>query len=85
VVYTSIFSALALVIYLNIGWLGLIYIFWTKVVGFLSICALYHFSKSNQLTFFRNLGLSVQALLSIAWLSDIVIFLALVAIVNSIT
>tara|TARA_R110001606_G_scaffold360056_1_gene512647 strand:- start:51628 stop:51828 length:201 start_codon:yes stop_codon:yes gene_type:complete len=46
---------------------------------------LYHFSKSNQLTFFRNLGLSVQAFLSIAWLSDIVIFLALVAIVNSIT
>jgi hypothetical protein len=84
VVYTLIFSALALVIYLNLGWMGLVYIFWTKVIGFLAICALYHFAKSNQLTFFRNLGLSVPSLLTVAGLSDIILFLALVAITNSI-
>ncbi|MEQ8531683.1 MAG: hypothetical protein RIF36_13105 [Imperialibacter sp.] len=85
VVYTLIFSSLALVIYVNIGWLGLIYIFWIKVVGFLAICALYYFSKDHQLTFFHNLGLSVPALLAIAGLSDIILFLGAVAITNSIT
>lgn len=85
VVYTLIFSGLALVIYVTLGWMGLFYIFWTKVIGFLAICALYRFSKSNQLTFFHNLGLSVPALLAIAGLSDIILFLGAVAITNSIT
>jgi hypothetical protein len=71
--YTTIFSGLALLIYAQNGWMGLFYIFWTKVIGFLAVCLAYRHAKSNQLIFFHNLGLTTTTLLVICVLSDIAV------------
>lgn len=76
IIYTQLFTLLAAVIFVRVGWNGLPYIFWTKVVGWLSVAGLFWFSRRQQIVFYHNLGLSSKALVFIVVGSDVLVLAA---------
>ena len=76
VIYTFIFTAIALLAYVSYGWRAFPFIFWTKILGFCFTGLFFYCSSRHYLHFFHNLGYSTFRLVVWWALSDL-LFLSL--------
>ena len=69
-IYTLIFTLLSVNMLIWYGARSYLFIFWLKVVGFVSVSAFYYLRRKKRMYFFHNLGLNTRELLLASLMMD---------------
>lgn len=84
-VYNLLFTAVSADLLLRYGVLSYVFIFWVKVVGFVSITLACYWARKKHLYFFHNLGFTTRSLLILSFIMDTTLSLVFLTTINFFT